>query len=155
MDEWGWAGENILRWRSRLPTDPEFSNTEIVYELAYTLSRRPREAGRPDYLLDHDFAFPDREWPIRGLKVSLELDPDLEAAGRVLRLMDERRARRPGRASSCASRSNTPGAESPSAARGFATPARARGLLGILAAAIVFAYFSWRAAKRPSAASRR
>ena len=142
-DEWGWTGENILRWRSRLPTDPEFSNTEIVYELAYTLTGVLVKQGDRSYLLDHDFAFPNREWPIRGLKVSLELHPDWKprdafsgswtsgvlepGASFVVRLPLE-----------------YGGSGEPEAAKGFATPGARRVLLGILAAVIAFAYFSWR-----------
>ena len=37
VDEWS-MNENVLRWRSRLPSDPPFAKTELVYELAYMLA---------------------------------------------------------------------------------------------------------------------
>ena len=48
-----------MRWRSRLPSDPEFSDTAIVYLLEYTLTGILLQRA-DGYLLDHDFAFPDR-----------------------------------------------------------------------------------------------
>ncbi len=74
VDEWAWSGDNVLRWRSRLPSDPEFASTELVYEIAYVLSGVLVKQGET-YLLDHNFGLPTAEWPIRRLKVSLELDP--------------------------------------------------------------------------------
>jgi uncharacterized membrane protein YgcG len=73
VDRYGWR-DNALRWRSRLPTDPQFESTEIDYELQYVLSNVlvVQDGG---YLLDHDFAFPDREWPVERFILDLELDP--------------------------------------------------------------------------------
>src|SRR4029453_11444976 len=30
-----WFSDRLLRWRARLPDDPSFENTEIVYDIAY------------------------------------------------------------------------------------------------------------------------
>ncbi len=37
LDRYGWRDDN-LRWRSRLPDDPPFEDTEIDYELEYVMS---------------------------------------------------------------------------------------------------------------------
>ena len=64
LDCYDWAEDDTLRWRSRLPSDPAFASTEIDYVLEYALSHILRRRG-DHYVLDHDFAFPDREWPIQ------------------------------------------------------------------------------------------
>ena len=74
VDQYQWATTNTLRWRSRLPSDPPFQKTERVYEIEYVLSNIlvPRDST---YILDHDFAFPDRQWPIRRFSLDLKWDP--------------------------------------------------------------------------------
>ncbi len=74
IDEYKWIDTSHLRWRSRLPTDPAFDNKEITYVLRYTLSNIlvPEDSR---YLLDHDFAFPDRSGMIEKFSLSLTLDP--------------------------------------------------------------------------------
>ena len=74
VDHYGWSDRQTLRWRSRLPSDPPFDATPITYVLEYRQERvlQPR-GGR--YVLDHDFAFPDRAWPIESYTLRLELDP--------------------------------------------------------------------------------
>jgi hypothetical protein len=74
MDRYGWKDPQTLRWRSRLPSDPPFDNTEIDYEIAYTLSGILVRQG-DDYVLDHDFAFPDRVGSIETFSLDLTLDP--------------------------------------------------------------------------------
>ena len=74
VDRFGWPADKTLRWRSRLPSDPPFENQEIVYELVYTLHGILVKQG-DRYLLDHDFAFPDREGTIEKFTLALELDP--------------------------------------------------------------------------------
>ncbi|MFY9549675.1 MAG: hypothetical protein WAU32_00870, partial [Thermoanaerobaculia bacterium] len=74
VDEFGFVGENALRWRSRLPTDPPFENAERTYELVYTLSGILVKQG-DRYVLDHDFAFPARDGPIEKFALALSLDP--------------------------------------------------------------------------------
>ena len=74
IDEYSWADRHTLRWRSRLPSDPAFRNTELVYEIRYELSNilLPRDGG---YVLDHDFAFPDRPGPIQHFTLRFDWDP--------------------------------------------------------------------------------
>ena len=146
VDEFGWAGENVLRWRSRLPEDPPFSNKELIYELDYTISGVLVEVQQgKDYLLEPDFAFPDRKWPIRKLTVTLELDPawkpqerftgkwtggPLEpGVGFVVRVPLQYTG---------------PSSQAPAAAKGFATPAFRRGWLAALLLVIAGAYLVWR-----------
>lgn len=74
VDQFAWKDARTLRWRSRLPGDPSFDRTEIVYEIAYALSGiLVREGNR--YLLDHDFVFPDRTGPIEKFTLELAVDP--------------------------------------------------------------------------------
>src|SRR5262245_26062120 len=37
VDRYAWADGTTVRWRSRLPSDPDFQNTQIDYEISYTL----------------------------------------------------------------------------------------------------------------------
>ncbi len=74
VDRYGWKDARALRWRSRLPSDPPFAGTEIDYEIAYTLSGILLRQG-DSYVLDHDFAFPQREGSIEEFSLDLELDP--------------------------------------------------------------------------------
>jgi len=63
-----------LRWRSRLPGDPEFENIELTYRIRYTLSGVLR--GRNNHFkLAHDFAFPDRQGDIKHFTLHFTLDP--------------------------------------------------------------------------------
>lgn len=74
VDQYRWADSNTLRWRSRLPGSAPFDGTEIVYVIRYTLSNilAPEDGG---YLLDHDFAFPQRAGVIESFVLALDLDP--------------------------------------------------------------------------------
>ena len=74
VDHYDWTDRKTLRWRSRMPSDPEFDNETIVYVLDYTLSGVIEKTWR-GYVLDHDFAFPDRYGPIERFTLDLELDP--------------------------------------------------------------------------------
>jgi uncharacterized membrane protein YgcG len=88
VDEYAWADSKTLRWRSRLPSNPPFESAERVYVLDYTLENIliPTNGG---YLLDHDFAFPDRPGPILSYSLDLSWDeswvPTTELAERVVR----------------------------------------------------------------------
>lgn len=76
IDRYGWDQSHTrLRWRSRLPSDPPFKATRIVYELDYILSNILTPQADGHYLLDHDFAFPERSWPINRFVLDLQLDP--------------------------------------------------------------------------------
>jgi uncharacterized membrane protein YgcG len=74
VDTFKWTDSNTLRWRSRMPDDPPFNETEITYVLDYTMANvlLAREQG---YLLDHDFAFPERQGDIQRFALSLRFDP--------------------------------------------------------------------------------
>lgn len=74
VDAYTWADARTLRWRSRLPTDPPFAHTAITYVLQYQLSGILVKDG-DRYLLDHDFAFPDRNGTIDSFVLRLTLDP--------------------------------------------------------------------------------
>ncbi|HET9794062.1 MAG TPA: DUF2207 domain-containing protein [Thermoanaerobaculia bacterium] len=73
-DHYEFVDEKTLRWRSRLPSDPPFSGTEIDYVLEYTLSGVLEERGGA-YRLAHDFAFPDRDGAIDRFTLDFTLDP--------------------------------------------------------------------------------
>lgn len=78
VDRYGWKDSRTLRWRSRRSSDPPFAGTEIDYEIAYTLSGILLRQG-DSYVLDNDFAFPQREGPIEQFSLDLELDPVWQA----------------------------------------------------------------------------
>jgi uncharacterized membrane protein YgcG len=74
VDHYAFTDPTTLRWRSRLPSDPPFEGTEILYELDYELSGILLDEGGT-YVLDHDFAFPDRSGRIEAFTLDLTLDP--------------------------------------------------------------------------------
>lgn len=80
VDHYTFTDPKTLRWRSRLPSDPAFSNTEIDYELDYTLSGVLEERGGT-YRLAHDFAFADRDGSIDRFTLDLALDPSWKPEG--------------------------------------------------------------------------
>jgi uncharacterized membrane protein YgcG len=76
----------LLRWRSRLPTDPEFANTLLTYEIEYVLTGvlgAVRAGDEHRYLLNHDFAFADRPGNIERFTLDLELDASWRTVERV------------------------------------------------------------------------
>ncbi len=82
VDGWDWAGEGrTLRWRSRLPSDPVFRGEVLTYvlEFSYEDILQPSEDG--GYVLDHDFAFADRQGTIDRFELTLNLDPIWQASG--------------------------------------------------------------------------
>ena len=74
VDHYAWTSSNVLRWRSRTPSDPPFDETPITYLIEYTLSGVLDQEG-DHYLLNHNFAFTDRVGPIVHFSLDLELDP--------------------------------------------------------------------------------
>lgn len=74
VDHYDFTDSSTLRWRSRLPDDPPFQETEIVYLIDYRLSDVLLPQGGNRYRLDHDFAFPDRVGPIESFSLDLTLD---------------------------------------------------------------------------------
>ncbi|HEX6926624.1 MAG TPA: hypothetical protein VF167_14475 [Longimicrobiaceae bacterium] len=79
IDQFEWSDKEIVRWRSRLETDPPFDNQELVYELRYVLWPVLMRAEDGGYRLAHDFAFPDRNGVIERFQVDLTLDPAWES----------------------------------------------------------------------------
>ena len=74
VDRYAWFSSGLLRWRARLPDDPSFEKTEIVYDIAYSLYGALVETGGR-YVLNHDFAFADRTGDIEDVVVTLRVDP--------------------------------------------------------------------------------
>ena len=74
VDDYGWAGDETIRWRSRLPSDPPFSGATIRYRIDYELSGILLKDG-DQYRLDHDFVFPDRAGAISQFELRLTFDP--------------------------------------------------------------------------------
>ena len=74
VDHYRWSGVNMLRWRSRLPSDPPFRQTVLTYRIDYVLSGIIRFEN-DHYELDHDFAFPNRSGIIKRFLLRLTLDP--------------------------------------------------------------------------------
>src|SRR5687768_7002378 len=69
---WGLLGDNVLRWRARMPTDPLFHDTVKTYVLTYSMTGVVmRRSDR--YRLNHDFAFPGRSDPIERFTLDLAL----------------------------------------------------------------------------------
>jgi len=83
VDEYAWAngGERVLRWRSRLPGDPSFDHTPITYALRYQLENILLREGDDRYLLDHDFAFTERDGSIERFTLELDIDPSWQVEG--------------------------------------------------------------------------
>ena len=73
VDRWDWAGSSAVRWRSRLPSDPEFDSTPISYRLEYRLTGALVAAGGSAFRLEHDWAFADRDGVIERVEVRLRL----------------------------------------------------------------------------------
>lgn len=73
VDRYGFTDATTLRWRSRLPSDPEFVNTELVYDIAYRLSGVLLKQG-DSYVLEPEFAFPDRSGAIEAFSLVLDFD---------------------------------------------------------------------------------
>jgi uncharacterized membrane protein YgcG len=88
VDDYAWTDSTTLRWRSRLLTDPPFRDTERVYVITYSLENVlvPMETG---YLLDHDFAFPERPGPIDSFSLDLSWDgawsPSVDLPEKIVR----------------------------------------------------------------------
>lgn len=73
VDHYAWIDGSTLRWRCRRASDPPFAGKVLTYVLDYTLTGvlAPTAKG---FLLDRDFALPDRRWPIESFSLELTLD---------------------------------------------------------------------------------
>ncbi len=94
VDRYNWQGDRQLRWRSRLPGDPPFNGQHLTYLIDYTLSGVIMAAGDRRFLLNHDYAFPDRSGQI--VAFSLELNADDGWEQEALPLLLNRRDLAPG-----------------------------------------------------------
>jgi uncharacterized membrane protein YgcG len=74
VDHYDLLDNSKLRWRSRLPEDPEFENTELTYRIRYTLSG-VLILRNNHFKLAHDFAFPDRQGNINHFTLHFTIDP--------------------------------------------------------------------------------
>lgn len=76
VDHWDFAGDGVVRWRSRLPEDPPFANRELTYVVEATYGN-PLVAGDApqEFVLDHDFGLPNREGVIERFSLALTFDP--------------------------------------------------------------------------------
>jgi uncharacterized membrane protein YgcG len=75
---WDRAGTNVIRWRSRATADPLFDATRLGYLLRFSFGNILRRDGDL-YVLDHDFAFADRDGTIERFRLDLTLDPAWQA----------------------------------------------------------------------------
>jgi uncharacterized membrane protein YgcG len=76
VDGYAFTEEHTLRWRSRLPSDPPFSETPITYVLEYSYRNILVPDGK-NWVLDRDFGLPDRDGVIENFSVRLlELEPN-------------------------------------------------------------------------------
>lgn len=80
VDQWDYAEPHIIRWRARNASDAAFNNTPITYVLRYALSNVLLQDG-DQYVLDHDFAFANREGVIEHFRLELTLDPAWQPSG--------------------------------------------------------------------------
>ncbi len=75
VDHWDFVGnDHLVRWRSRLPSDPPFQSRELTYALEYVLSNILVQTSRGAHL-HHDFAFSDRAGVIENFSLHLDIDP--------------------------------------------------------------------------------
>jgi uncharacterized membrane protein YgcG len=74
VDHFAFTDDTTLRWRSRVPSDAPFQMATLVYELEYVLANVLRRDGAA-FVLDHDFAFPDRTGVIEAFSLELTFDP--------------------------------------------------------------------------------
>jgi hypothetical protein len=74
LNHWDYNGTDVVRWRSRMPSDPPFANQELTYRLDYTYSNILLVDG-DHYRLDHDFGLPEREGVVKRFTLRLTFDP--------------------------------------------------------------------------------
>jgi hypothetical protein len=74
VDRYGLVGDRVVRWRSRLPSDPPFENRELAYRLDYTY-RNILDSDEGEFVLWHDFGLPSASGPIESFSLDLQFDP--------------------------------------------------------------------------------
>ncbi|HKD16878.1 MAG TPA: DUF2207 domain-containing protein, partial [Thermoanaerobaculia bacterium] len=147
VDEYKFVGNNVLRWRSRLPSDPPFDHAARVYEIAYTLTGILVKQG-DRFVLDHDFAFPDRQYPIEKFALTLSLDPVWKPQAALPERFDSG-VLAPGRGYVVRVELAYAGSGAPSVnhvppAQTVASPAMRKALLAALGIGIAFLFFVFR-----------
>ncbi len=75
VDRWDLTSPGVVRWRSRMPSDPEFENREITYILDVTYSGVLASEGDHRYRLNHNFGMPKRDGVIERFTLYLAFDP--------------------------------------------------------------------------------
>lgn len=83
VDRYAFPAQDTLRWRSRAARDPPFAGEVLGYVLEYTLERVLLRA-EDGIFLEHDLAFPDRDWPIARARGRVVLDPAWQLADGTL-----------------------------------------------------------------------
>lgn len=74
VDHYEFSNGRVLRWRSRLPSDPPFENQLLTYRIEYTYKNALVGDG-DGFVLDHDFGLPDASGPIELFTLQLQFDP--------------------------------------------------------------------------------
>ncbi|MCB1058136.1 MAG: DUF2207 domain-containing protein, partial [Acidobacteria bacterium] len=75
VDHYDWTGSEVVRWRSRLPSDPPFDGTRILYILEYTLTGTLESVSAKTFAIAPDFVFPDRPGVIEHFSLDFDVDP--------------------------------------------------------------------------------
>ncbi|MBV8517592.1 MAG: DUF2207 domain-containing protein [Acidobacteria bacterium] len=75
VDRYAFTSHGVLRWRSRLPSDPPFSNQELTYVLDYVESNVLVPEGGTGYSLAHDFGLPERSGEVERFTLHVTFDP--------------------------------------------------------------------------------
>jgi uncharacterized membrane protein YgcG len=75
VDHYDFTDATTLRWRSRLSSEPQFVEKELVYVLEYTLEHVVLTDVEGRSVLRYDLAFADRPGPILAFRAKLEFDP--------------------------------------------------------------------------------
>lgn len=75
VDRWDWVSDDLVRWRSRLPSDPPFANQSITYVLDYTYRNILVPAGENQFRFDHDFGLPQRSGAVKRFRLRVVADP--------------------------------------------------------------------------------
>lgn len=77
VDRYDFVKRSLVRWRSRLPSDPPFAQRELTYVLDSTLHNVLEPVGTDGkrFRLDHDFGLPVRTGSIGRYTLRLDFDP--------------------------------------------------------------------------------
>ena len=76
VDHWDLVTDSLIRWRSRLESDPPFQNREITYVLDFTYDRVIwQDPERNALVLSHDFGLPQRQGVVEQFTLDLQFDP--------------------------------------------------------------------------------